>query len=98
MSRSLLVRLEAEQDLAEAFGWYEEQRPGLGSDFLLCVEAALTQICRNPRAFPIVHRSVHRALLPRFPYGVFFVLERERVVVLAVLHAKRNPRRWPRRR
>jgi len=32
------IRREAEADLDETYLWYERQREGLGSDFLLCFE------------------------------------------------------------
>jgi plasmid stabilization system protein ParE len=97
MSRRLIIRPEAETEMAEAFDWYEDRVPGLGSDFLLCVDAVFDAILRSPQHFPCVHRTVRRALTRRFPYGVFFVEDDERVVVLAVFHAKRNPRRWQER-
>ena len=34
MSRELIVRSVVEAELADAFDWYEERVPGLGSDFL----------------------------------------------------------------
>ena len=34
----MIIRLEAEADLANARDWYERQRGGLGAAFLLCVE------------------------------------------------------------
>ena len=36
--KHLLIRPEAETEIEEAYHWYEGQRDGLGSDFLLCVE------------------------------------------------------------
>ena len=97
MSRRLIVRPEAEDEMADAFDWYEERVPGLGSDFLLCVDAVFNAILRSPRQFPRVHRIVRRALTRRFPYEVFFVEDDERLVVLSVFHAKRNPKRWQER-
>ena len=94
MSRRLIIRPEAEAELTAAFDWYEERVAGLGDDFLLHVEAVLQALLRAPRQFPHVHRSVRRALLRRFPYAVFYVEDEERVVVLSVFHAKRNPRQW----
>ncbi|TFH03807.1 MAG: type II toxin-antitoxin system RelE/ParE family toxin, partial [Spirochaetales bacterium] len=52
---------------------------------------------RNPRQFPVVHNGVRRGLMKRFPYQVFFLGDNQRVVVLAVFHAKRNPERWQNR-
>lgn len=97
MSRRLVVRPEAERELADAFDWYEERVPGLGSEFLRCIDAVLSAVRRNPRQFPQVHRSVRRALTRRFPYAVFFVDDEERIAVLAVFHAKRDPQQWQER-
>ena len=97
MSRRLIVRPEAEDEMTGAFDWHEDRVPGLGSEFLLCVDAVFNSILRNPQQFPRVHRIVRRALTRRFPYAVFFVEDDERVVVLSVFHAKRNPQRWQER-
>lgn len=94
MSRWLIVRPEAETEIAEAFDWYEAQVPGLGSDFLLCLDAIVSAILRSPAYYPRVHKIVRRALTRRFPYEVFFVEDGERIVVLSVFHARRNPKRW----
>ena len=97
MKFSVVIRPEAEADLAEAYQWYEEKRPGLGERWLLSVEAALSAIQRFPESFPVVHQHVRRALLRRFPYGVFYVVEGSAVVVLAVFHCQRDPKRWQER-
>lgn len=97
MSRRLIVRPDAEAEIAEAFDWYEDRVAGLGSEFLLCVEAVFNAILRSPQQYSHVHKIVRRALTRRFPYEVFFVEDEERVVVLSVFHAKRNPKRWQER-
>jgi len=97
MKRRLIIRPEAEAEMVDAFDWYENRVPGLGAEFLLCVDAAFSALLRNPAQFPCVHRIVRRALTRRFPYEVFFVEDNERVVVLSVFHAKRNPKSWQER-
>lgn len=94
MTLPVVIRPEAEADLAEAFAWYEERRPGLGDRFLLSVDAALSGIQRYPESSPAVHRPIRRLLLRRFPYGVFYTVEESAIVVLAVFHCGRDPRRW----
>ncbi|HKJ22737.1 MAG TPA: type II toxin-antitoxin system RelE/ParE family toxin [Gammaproteobacteria bacterium] len=93
-SRRLLVRPEAEADIQEAYGWYEAQRKGLGEDFLLCVEEGLARIARNPSVYSIVHKDIRRLLIHRFPFGIFFLEAEDSISVLAVLHARRNPKAW----
>lgn len=58
------------------------------------MDAAFCAILRSPHQYPKIHKIVRRALTRRFPYEVFFVEDGERVVVLSVFHAKRNPKRW----
>ena len=94
MPRELIIRPEAEAELGEAFEWYESRIQGLGSEFLLAIDATLAGILRNPLQHPLVHKTVRRALLRRFPYEIFFALGEHHIVILAVFHAKRNPKRW----
>lgn len=97
MSVKLVIRPDAEADLAEAFEWYEARRRGLGYEFLRTVEAALAAIRRHPESFPGIYREIRRVMTRRFPYGVFYLVEASSVVVLAVFHAKRDPQEWRRR-
>ena len=97
MSRRLLVRPEAEAEIAEAFDWYESRVVGLGESFLLCLDAALGAIVRTPLQFPRVHSVERCALVRRFPYEIFFVDDAEQIAVLSVFHAKRNPKSWRKR-
>jgi len=94
MRRTLIIRPEAERDLAEAHDWYESKVTGLGSDFLLRIEAALSSILRTPEIYPLIHKNVRRALIRRFPYGVFYLVEEAKTVVIAVMHARRDPETW----
>ena len=97
MKQKLILRQEAEQDLAESHAWYEERVPGLGADFLASVEQALKSVQENPSQFPLIYRDIRRALIRRFPYGVFFAFSDQRISVLAVMHTAREPGKWRRR-
>lgn len=97
MSLRLHVRSEAEQDLEDAAAWYAEQRPGLGQEFLDETLRSFQQIAEQPRLYPIVHRDTRRALIHRFPFGVFYRIEPDFIVVVAVMHGSRDPQRWKRR-
>ena len=97
MNRELIVRPEAEADLARAFTWYEGRLRGLGYDFLNNTDAAVRGIMRNPELYPIVHHGIRRALVRRFPYAIFYLLEGTRIVALAIFHASRDPAHWQRR-
>jgi toxin ParE1/3/4 len=64
MSKKVIIRPEAEQDLAQAYQWYESQRTGLGDDFLLCVEGGLARLSRNPELYCRIHGDIRRLLIP----------------------------------
>jgi plasmid stabilization system protein ParE len=94
MAAKLIVAPEAEQDLAEAYDWYEAQRIGLGEDFLSCVDARIRSICRAPQMCAFVHESYRRALVRRFPYAIFYEHAEGVVTVYCVFHTSRDPERW----
>jgi plasmid stabilization system protein ParE len=93
----LIIRPEAETDLTEAYDWYESQLAGLGGEFLLVVEASLATVQRKPKQYPVIYRRIRRALTRRFPFGVFYLTRRNTIIVLAILHAKRDPQLWQQR-
>lgn len=76
MTRELIIRPEAEADISQAFGWYETHVPGLGSQFMLILDAAFNSILRNHLIYPQVYKTVRRALIRRFPFAVFFLLKK----------------------
>ncbi|OGW12695.1 MAG: hypothetical protein A2W77_05000 [Nitrospinae bacterium RIFCSPLOWO2_12_39_16] len=91
MKYSVIVRPEAEDDLREVFSWYEDSRIGLGYDFLLQVDAGINFIKRNPEIHPIEYKGTRKHILKRFPYKIIYFVEEEKIIVLAVLHGRRNP-------
>lgn len=94
----VVVRPAAAADIEDAYHWYEQQRPGLGEDFLAALRSTLDRVVTHPEAFAVVHRATRRALVPRrFPYGLFYRIYGDTIVVVACMHAKRNPQRWRRR-
>ncbi len=96
--RDLIVRPAANADITDATLWYEAKSAGLGSEFLRAADACLSEIQRIPGRFPLVHKSMRRALMRRFPYAMYFI-ERDNdvVAVIACMHAHREPRRWQER-
>ena len=83
------------RDLAGAYGWYEEQRAGLGEEFLAAVDTTFDAIERIPEMFRRVHGEVRRANVSRFPSAVFYRVDPKSVVVLTILHTARDPKLWP---
>ena len=94
MTLELRLRAEAELDLADAARWYEEQKSGLGHQFLDEILATLSIISETPLTYQVVHRNTRRALVHRFPFGIYYRVETNVIAVVAVMHGSRNPRHW----
>ena len=97
MAAELIVAPEVERDLATAYDWYEDQRVGLGDDFLSRIDACIQGILRNPELHKTIHESYRRGLVRRFPYAVYYEYTARVVTIYCVLHTLRDPEKWRRR-
>lgn len=86
------------EEFLSAVQWYEDQRSGLGTEFEFACRAAIALIEQHPLSFPVVHGEVRRVVLRRFPYMIFYRSREEELVIVAVMHERRDPRRWRSRR
>ena len=84
MALPVVYRRKVGRDLAGGFGYYEEQSKGLGEVFLGAVDSSFVAIERYPEMFARIHGEVRRALVSRFPYGIFYRIESKRVVADAI--------------
>jgi plasmid stabilization system protein ParE len=97
--RRFVLRRVAEREFEESIEFYEQQREGLGQEFRIVIEQYFQRIADDPAQFPRIRGKVHRAVvLRRFPFVIHFLIEPERVVILSVFHASRNPGRLKYRR
>jgi len=97
MAVDIIIAPEAEQDLAEAYAWYEDRRVGLGEEFLTCIDACIEAIRRTPEMHAVVHENCRRALARRFPYAVFYEYTEGVATVYCIFHTSRDPAKWSRR-
>jgi plasmid stabilization system protein ParE len=93
-----LFRPKAATDIETARGWYERERQGLGDEFLDEVLTTVQSVLAMPEAYPVVKRQTRRALVHRFPYGLFYRVADETIIFVACFHTSRNPDLWKRRR
>jgi plasmid stabilization system protein ParE len=92
------VSSEAELEIFDAALRYEREREGLGFRFEAQVNTVFARLLDNPFQFPGIEQDVRRALVRDFPYAVFFMTDADLITVLAVLHLRRHPDTWKRRR
>lgn len=99
MSYAVVTTPDADADLSEVCAWYAEQLPDLDLEFLDDLREVTEQIALLPGSFPLVYKTIRLALMRRFPYKVFFIVEETEghAVILAVVHHARHPRAWKKR-
>jgi toxin ParE1/3/4 len=90
VSKRVDFRPQAVLDVRRAARRYDRQQPGLGAEFEAEVEAYMAQMEEHARCFRPYHQELHRVNLDRFPYKIFFLVELDRIVVIRVLHSKRD--------
>lgn len=94
MNRYRLLSDEAsDADIEAAFEWYESEQPGLGLEFLDEVRAAYTRILDGPFKYQVLRSGIRRAITRRFP-GIYFSIEDDFIVVIAVIDTARDPAEW----
>jgi toxin ParE1/3/4 len=88
---------EALAELQLAAQFYESHRPGLGIRFMEAVEEAALRIKEAPEAGRVIDDDVRRCLFHIFPYGVFYMLESDSILIVAIAHLAREPGYWKER-
>jgi len=92
MNREVVFLRSAEADLQSAFNRYEDKVDGLGEEFILTIDGSLTAVRQFPEMARLYHKTIRRLVISRFPYGVFYPVEGQRIVVHAVLDLRQHPR------
>lgn len=84
----------ARLELRESVEYYNQRRPGLGEDFLAEAERVLERLTAHPLQGHPLSDTVRKMRISRFPYDVVYRIEKERVLVVAVMHHRRRPAYW----
>mgnify|MGYP001155433852 CR=1 FL=1 len=91
---NLVVKEDADQEIIDAYLWYEERSEGLGERFLSCLDECFETICKNPNTFQKVHKKVRQAIVSVFPFVVIYEKGDKEVIVYAVFHTSKDPTNW----
>lgn len=94
MSLLITFNLATSAEFSEATAWYESKRIGLGKEFIAEIEQLCDAASEHPLQFAVAHNDIRRVVAKRFPFSVYFRAQKHRIVVLAVLHGRRDPAIW----
>ncbi len=87
----------ASRDIIDGFNFYENQQPGLGSYFVDSLFSDIDSLISYCGIHSVVYNSYYRMLAKRFPFAVYYSIEKNAIIVYAVLDCRRNPS-WIRKR
>lgn len=90
MSVEVHLFSRAEENISDAFRYYEDQSIGLGEIFIFHLEEVIVNISEYPEMYQKVRGEIRRGLIHRFPYGVYYLYEQGEVIVLNVFNTKQD--------
>lgn len=97
MTFDVKIAEAAEEDIRNAFLWYENQQGDLGFHFEDEIKLAIQSIQNNPFKIAIRYQSIRVFFLKKFPYGIHFQVSESKILIVAVFHTAQNPERWKRK-
>jgi plasmid stabilization system protein ParE len=99
MSYSFVNKPAVTFDIEDVVDYYASINPELATAFLDRVEETKKYIADFPLAFQIKYKNVRTVLLEQFPYHIHYIVDdsKKQIVVLAIIHAYRNPKDYSNR-
>ncbi len=85
------------EDIKESYTWHEEQKEGLGEEFLLCMDKRIENIVSNPYLYQQIDKETRAVIIPRFPYRVLYFVVSKRIIIQGVLSMSRTSQSWTKR-
>jgi toxin ParE1/3/4 len=95
--RKFVLESSAKTDLRTTAPYYDNERHGLGKEFLADFHKTIARVVEYPLAAPIVYKHARRARFDDFLFDVLYILKEDVVAVFAVMHRRRNPDSWKKR-
>ena len=91
MIYKLEINGAAEEEIFEAYNWYEQQSEGLGERFIGELETLFKKITKHPQHYKIARSVFRQAAIKSFPFVIYFEIVDKSIVVYSVFHTKRRP-------
>ena len=85
---------DAALEFEEAVRYYRARGRVLGDRFAAEVRIAIRRIIETPERWRVLEEDVRRCMVRVFPYSVLYTIEPDFILIVAVMHAKRQPGYW----
>jgi plasmid stabilization system protein ParE len=87
----------AEYELELAIDYYNQQKQGLGAEFLDEIKSTVKRITNFPEAWHPLSERTRRCQTRRFPYGVIYQIRTDEILIIAISHLHQKPFYWLKR-
>jgi len=81
----------AQAELEDARGYYNLQQKALGERFKEHIGESIDMIARFPLLYPKVTDALHRVVVYKFPYSIYYAILDDVVTVVSIAHQHRKP-------
>lgn len=82
---------EADEEFREAARYYESEAAGIGLAFIAAVHKAVFEVQTMPLATTVVRGGIRKKVLRHFAYNIFYAVEADTLVIVAVAHQRKRP-------
>lgn len=95
MSFSYQLQEQAQQDYEQALQWYMKRSQQAAQNFVMAVNNAIQLICKHPTRWRNEYKHYHELGVKMYPYTIIYYIEPDKqlIVVSAIYHHKRNPKK-----
>lgn len=81
----------AYSEIEDARVYYNLQQENLGERFKEHIKQSVDSIAQFPMLYPKITDELHRVVVYKFPYSIFYALFDEKIVIVSVAHQHRKP-------
>lgn len=95
MSYRYILHEYAQEDYESSLRWYMERSVQAAENFIAAVDNAFQLICDNPSRWRNAYKDYYELGLKKYPFSIIYTIEEDEklIVVSAIYHRKRNPKK-----
>jgi len=86
----ILSRL-ALQELEDGRMYYNLEKEGLGEQSKSFIQDEVNIIFKSPYLYPVITEPVHRKVIIKFPYNIFYRVDDKAIGILSISHQRKKP-------
>ncbi len=91
------IRVLAQEDIQKIVDYYDENASLVTDKFLESLYIEFDLIKKNPTLFQVKFKETRVRYIKGFPFGIHYIVKNKTIIILAVLHTRRNPDIWSQR-